>query len=340
MLAGLGLKTSEFSQAFTRLYFNTFVQVFNFGFVSAFVYAFTRFLVAVNWIQPSLAAGMVVCSCLPMAINIVIVLTASVGGDEAGAIFNTAFGNIVGIFLSPALILAYLGSTGNISLTDVFYQLTLRVVLPLIVGQLLQRFSPTVVEFAAKHKRKFKKTQEFCLVFIVYTVFCKTFSKGKSKAGLGDIFLMIFFQFLLMIMLMGISWFSLGFLFRDQPKSRAMGLFGCTMKTVALGVPLINSIYASDPDLGLYLLPLLIWHPMQLVVGTLLTPKIASYVRQESERLEKAEKEAKLVRHTTTEMSAQNDDEQNAAEAIGTNDENGIPAEMEAKQDNDEDEGL
>jgi sodium/bile acid cotransporter 7 len=49
-----------------------------------------------------------------------------------------------------------------------------------------------------------------------------------------------------------------------------MDLFGGTHKTVAIGVPLINAIYEGSPYIGVYTLPLLIWHPMQLVVGTLL----------------------------------------------------------------------
>jgi sodium/bile acid cotransporter 7 len=312
VLAGLGLKTEEFSQAFKRLGFNAFVQVFNFGFLSAVVFGFTRFLISVNWINEDLAAGMVVCSCLPMAINIVIVLTASAGGDEAAAIFNTTFGNILGIFLSPALILGYLGSSSDIALVDIFYKLSLRVVLPLAVGQLLQKFSPPVVAFAAKHKRRFKKIQEFCLVFIVYTVFCKTFESGERNAGLGDVFLMILFQFLLMISLMTVAWYSLGFAFPNQPRSRVMGLFGCTMKTVALGIPMINSIYENDPNMGLYALPLLIWHPMQLVIGTILTPRLSAYIEKEEKRLEDEKEEEKRVNydHSQTVLSAKNDEEE------------------------------
>lgn len=302
MLVGLGLKTEEFSQAFRRLGFNAFVQVFNFGFVSAVVFGFTRFLISVDWINEDLAAGMVVCSCLPMAINVVIVLTASAGGDEAAAIFNTTFGNIVGIFLSPALILGYLGSSSEIALVDIFYKLSLRVVVPLAVGQLLQKISPPVVAFAAKHKRRFKKVQEYCLVFIVYTVFCKTFDSGERNAGLGDVFLMILFQFLLMISLMAVAWYSLGFTFPNQPKSRVMGVFGCTMKTVALGIPLINSIYENDPNMGLYALPLLIWHPMQLVIGTIMTPRLVPYIETEEKRLED-EKEEKRVNYNHSQQT-------------------------------------
>jgi sodium/bile acid cotransporter 7 len=52
-----------------------------------------------------------------------------------------------------------------------------------------------------------------------------------------------------------------------------------------MGVPLINAIYEKDPLVGLYTLPLLIWHPMQLVVGSFLAPKLLLWVEAEKERL-------------------------------------------------------
>ena len=57
-----------------------------------------------------------------------------------------------------------------------------------------------------------------------------------------------------------------------------MGLYGCTHKTVAMGIPLINAIYDGNPAIALYTLPLLIWHPMQLIIGTFLSPRLASWV--------------------------------------------------------------
>jgi sodium/bile acid cotransporter 7 len=62
-----------------------------------------------------------------------------------------------------------------------------------------------------------------------------------------------------------------------------------------MGVPLINAIYENDPLVGMYTLPLLIWHPMQLVVGSFLAPKLNRWVQAEKERLgigDNEEKEA------------------------------------------------
>lgn len=227
---------------------------------------------------------MTICASLPITVNMVQVLTKSAGGDEAASVFNAAFGNLVGVFLSPALILMYLGVTAEVDLGDVFFKLGVRVVLPIAIGQVLQKFVPPAKEFVKRYKKHFKKAQEWALVFIIYTVFCKTFSQG-SDASTGDIFLMIALQFVMLVTVMALAWVCLSILFRKEPKLQAMGLFGCTHKTVAMGVPLINAIYESNPMVGLYTLPLLIWHPMQLVLGSGVAPYVANYVKRKEEAL-------------------------------------------------------
>eukprot|EP00546_Thalassionema_frauenfeldii_P021803 CAMPEP_0178905628 /NCGR_PEP_ID=MMETSP0786-20121207/6381_1 /TAXON_ID=186022 /ORGANISM="Thalassionema frauenfeldii, Strain CCMP 1798" /LENGTH=227 /DNA_ID=CAMNT_0020577257 /DNA_START=97 /DNA_END=777 /DNA_ORIENTATION=- len=121
LLAGLALKTEEFEAAFSQYFFNLFVQTFNFGVVSLVGFTLAIILVKIGALDQSLADGMVICSCLPMAINMVIILCKNADGDEAAAVFNSAVGNLIGIFLSPVLILGYLGVSGDIDLVDIFW---------------------------------------------------------------------------------------------------------------------------------------------------------------------------------------------------------------------------
>ena len=126
------------------------------------------------------------------------------------------------------------------------------------------------------------------MIFIVYTVFCRTFSdeQEETQTSATDAILMIIFQFIILSTVMIIAWILLKVLFPDQPALRVMGLYGCTHKSVAMGIPLINAIYEDDPNIGFYTLPLLIWHPMQLVIGTFLSPRLSTFVTREEERLQ------------------------------------------------------
>lgn len=92
VMAGLGLKTEEFKNAFGQIWFNLTIQLYNFGVVSSVVYGVTRGLEAANILSKDLADGMVIGASLPMTINMVLVLTKSSGGDESLAIVNAAAG--------------------------------------------------------------------------------------------------------------------------------------------------------------------------------------------------------------------------------------------------------
>ena len=232
VLAGLGLKTEEFAKAFQRLKFNSFIQVYSFGILSCWVYGVSRGLVEIGALRKPLADGMVMCSCLPQTISSVAVLTRASGGDEAAAIFNSAFANMNGVFLSPILMLGYLGVSRENNFTAIFYKVALRVVTPVIVGQICRKTSRRMVRFARKNRHQLRKAQQYSLIFLVYTVFCLTF-EDERDSNLSDIVVMIFAQVFLFSCFQVIAWACLKVLFPNEPKLRVMGLFGCTQKTVS-----------------------------------------------------------------------------------------------------------
>lgn len=188
LFSGLNLKTEEFKDALKEIYFNIFVQVYNFVVVSAVVYGVSRGLAQSGILNQDLADGMVIAACLPMTINMVIVFTRTAEGDEAAAIFNASFGNLFGAIISPALILAYLGTQSNIDLLDVFIKLALRVLLPVVVGQILRCTIKPVKEFVKRHKSIIGKIQQYLLIFIIYTTFSSTFLEGMA-GSIGSIFI-------------------------------------------------------------------------------------------------------------------------------------------------------
>lgn len=98
-----------------------------------------------------------------------------------------------------------------------------------------------------------------------------------TEATFGEIFVMAIIQSILIVLATAASWAYLIFLFPREPRLVVMGVFGCTHKTVAAGIPLLGAMFGGDPRLGIYTLPLLVWHPIQLLFGSLLVPHLAHW---------------------------------------------------------------
>ena len=55
-------------------------------------------------------------------------------------------------------------------------------------------------------------------------------------------------------------------------------------KTAVFGIPMLTSLYEDNPNLGLYLLPLLMYPPIQLISGSLLIQPLSSRMEEWTEQ--------------------------------------------------------
>ena len=118
------------------------------------------------------------------------------------------------------------------------------------------------------------------------TVFCKTFQQRTESAGAGSIVVLLIAELVLQCSFMAIGWFAFLLLIPNEPELRVMGTICSAHKTIALGIPLIASIFEDSPNQGLYSVPMLIWHPMQLIVGSMLVSRFSKFVATERLRLD------------------------------------------------------
>ena len=133
LLSGLSLELSELKAAVTNLKLNFAIQAITFGAWPFLVgLPLTSFLRSyVPGLLPSpLLDGLLILSCLPTTVNMCIILTSASGGNVASSLCNAVFSNLAGIFLTPALLLRFFGSTIQLPFADMVVKLCNKVLVP------------------------------------------------------------------------------------------------------------------------------------------------------------------------------------------------------------------
>lgn len=221
--------------------------------------------VAGGLVSPGLRLGFFYLCALPSTVSSSVAMTAAAKGNVAGAVFNATLSSLVGVVATPALMAWYLGETGRTgghSFGSVVLDLMIWLVLPLVVGQVARRW---LAGWASRNKATINAVDRGTILLLVYTSFCDSV-KMNIWAGHGaDAAWTLAGALLLFWLVMGLIWAAcnlLGFSVED----RIAAVFCGSKKTMASGVPMAQIMFGDSPELGLILLPIMIYHAMQLLI--------------------------------------------------------------------------
>ncbi|XP_005386720.1 PREDICTED: sodium/bile acid cotransporter 7 isoform X1 [Chinchilla lanigera] len=273
--SGLSLKTEELTSALVHLKLHLFIQIFTLAFFPAAVWLFLQ-LLSITSINEWLLKGLQTVGCMPPPVSSAVILTKAVGGNEAAAIFNSAFGSFLGIVVTPLLLLLFLGSSSSVPFTSIFSQLFMTVVVPLIIGQIVRRY---IKEWLERKKPPFGAISSSVLLMIIYTTFCDTFSNPHFDLDKFSLILILF-----IIVSIQLSFMLLTFIFSTRnnsgftPADTVAIIFCSTHKSLTLGIPMLKIVFAGHEHLSLISVPLLIYHPAQILLGSVLVPTIKSWM--------------------------------------------------------------
>lgn len=270
LVSGMTLPLSRLRAASGQWRLHLFVQGFSFVLVPALVWLA---LPVLHWCGASevLAHGFIVLACLPTTIASCVIFTRTAGGNEAGALCNSVLGNLLGLVVTPALLLLLLSANGDAPITAVLTQLSLEVLLPLLLGQLAQ----VVAGRYAGSFERLRPLPSVFLLYLIFCVFCATFSTALPTGAGHDLLIGLVGVALLHIVLLAVCWWltaihGLGFTRGD----RIAALFCGTQKTLALGVPMVSILYGHHPLLAWLTLPLILYHPLQLMVSGVVAARL------------------------------------------------------------------
>ena len=111
LITGCTLPTKVLVQNYSRWKLHIFCQIQSFLLTSAIVYAVVS-LCATNttFMDAGLLVGMIFTGCVPTTISSNVIMTKQADGNQALTVVESTLGNLLGPFLSPALLLMYVSS--------------------------------------------------------------------------------------------------------------------------------------------------------------------------------------------------------------------------------------
>jgi solute carrier family 10 (sodium/bile acid cotransporter), member 7 len=217
-----------------------------------------------TWVRPELRLGIFYLCALPSTVSSSVALTAIARGNVPAALFNATLSSLIGVLLTPLWVRWLLQRDGApLPLIDVVLDLFKWLVLPLVLGQLLR---PLLGAFAARYKKQINVVDRCTILLLVYTSFCDSVKSGVwSGHGISTVAAAALTSLMLFWAIFG----CVGLLCqatRLNREDRIAALFCGSKKTLASGVPMGQIIFRNDPSLGLILLPIMIYHPLQLII--------------------------------------------------------------------------
>jgi len=226
--------------------------------------------------------GMLYLCVLPSTVSTSVVFTAVARGNTPGALFNAAFSNILGVIVTPLLVqLLMEKSGGSAPFLPLLGKIVLLTLVPFAAGMLLRNF---VTAWVNTHKIWFTRISNAVILFIVYSAFCDSVTgqiwQRYGFGFTGIIFLLVSALFAVMSFLV----FGANRALKLSREDAIASYFCSVKKTLAMGVPLAMLIFGDNANLSLILLPIMFYHPLQLLVNGILANHWATVAHAEELR--------------------------------------------------------
>ncbi|WEJ56957.1 bile acid:sodium symporter family protein [Devosia sp. FJ2-5-3] len=225
-----------------------------------------------EFITDELAIGLIYIGILPSTVQSSIAFTALAKGNVAASVCAAAVSNLLGVVLTPLLATLILQAGDGGLNTAAVINIAIQIVLPFGLGQLCR---PLIGEWINRHKMISLVVDRGSILLIVYAAFSAGMVAGVwTQVGLSQLAaIMVLVCLMLAIVLALSAWFGRAVGFED-PDGKSMLFCGST-KSLASGVPIANILFAGGP-LSLIILPLMLYHQLQLIVCAIIAQRMAS----------------------------------------------------------------
>lgn len=236
-------------------------------------------LVPSSIIPDDLRLGLLFLTLLPSTVQSSIAFTSIARGNVAGAVVAASFSNLAGVVLTPLLVAVLLGGTVGFS-ADSVVAIGLQLLAPFVAGQLLRRW---LAPFVLRHKRLTTLTDRGSVVLVVYAAFSHGVVDGIwTTVDVGSIVAVAVLCCLLLAAVLGLTTVA-GRRFGFSRADRVVLLMCGSKKSLATGVPMATVLLPAA-TIGFMVLPLMIFHQIQLIVCAVIARRMGEAAEPEPAR--------------------------------------------------------
>ena len=224
-------------------------------------------------LTPDLTIGVLFVCLLPSTVQSSIAFTSIAGGNVPSAVVSASISNLIGIVLTPLLVALLLeGHGGGFSWRGVL-DIVLLLLMPFALGHFARRWIGTFVD---RYKPLIRFTDQGTILLVVYTAFSAAVVAGLWRdTPLSALLATLTMCALLLALVMPtVIWAArrLGFSREDEITI----VFCGSKKSMASGIPMAKILFAGQlGGLGALVLPLMIFHQLQLMVCAVVAKKYA-----------------------------------------------------------------
>jgi len=208
---------------------------------------------------------------LPSTVSSSVVLVSIAKGNVPASIFNASISGLIGVVITPLWMAAFLSFDGETSFGSIYLGLVFEIIMPVILGLFLQKYWGT---WATRNSKVLSNFDKFIILLIVYASFADSFVSGVFE-NTGKLYLV--YVTVGSLMLFYVVYWILSYLSRSvfhfKEEDAIAGIFCGSKKSLTHGSVFGKLLFANNPSAGLYYLPLMIYHALQILIITVIAQR-------------------------------------------------------------------
>ncbi|BBX41000.1 bile acid:sodium symporter family protein [Mycobacterium simiae] len=216
---------------------------------------------------------------VPSTLQSSVAFTSIARGHVSAAIVSASLSNLLGIVLTPLLVVLLMNTGGAIrvdggALRDIVVQL----LLPFGAGQLAR---PWIAELLIRYGAVVKVVDRASILLVVYAAFSMGVVEGLWSSVDPWRLVLVFLVTLMLLAVVLAATAAIGRLTRLDRGDAVVLLFCGSKKSLASGLP-IALVFFPAATVGLTMLPLMIYHQVQLVVCAVIASRLGRKADEQS----------------------------------------------------------